>query len=129
MFNFRKIAKIQTLASPLYEGRKQLETEEIIGEVLTIDEFSKAFITEDGMIKEYGVLTFKEQPGYFYNTGLSFSNIIDAWIAGFGDESVDIYDRIEMSNEAYRESGDEIRVKFSETKTKGGNNFTKVEIL
>ena len=129
MFDFRKIAQTQTSASPLHAGREKLDTEKIIGETLTIEEFSKAFITEKGEVKEFGVVTFREYPGYYYNTGVSFSGIIDAWISGFGDEDDDIWDRINESNAAYQASGDDIRVRFTETRTKGGNNFTKVDIF
>lgn len=129
MFDFRKIAQNQTSASPLHAGREQLDTNEVIGDVLTIEEFSKAFITEKGVVKDFGVVTFKERPGYYYNTGTAFSNIIDAWIAGFGEFDDDIWDRIDEANAAYQASGDEIKVRFTETRTKTGNNFTKVDIL
>lgn len=129
-FDFKKAAQKEVSLSEIMVGREKLSTEEVIGRELTIDAFDFApkfdndgnrIIDEStGEVDEFGVITFVEEPGKYYCVGSVFTKVCKAWAAGFATT--------EEASKALKESGG-VKVKFSPSKTKKGNNLTAVEIL
>lgn len=129
-FDFKKTAMENTLLSPLMVNRKKLDTDDIIGKELTITAFGFApkfdqngnpsIIQETGEVDTFGVVVFKEHPENYYCVGAVFTKVCKAWAAEF--------DSTETASEALEKSGG-VRVRFTASKTKKGNNLTAVEIL
>lgn len=129
-FNFKQVAQENTLLSAIMVGKTKLETEEIIGKELTIIGFdfapkfdqsgNRVVNSETGEVDTFGVVVFKEYPDRYYCVGAVFTKVCHAWEAGFNSPA-------EASEALAAEGG--VRVKFSNSKTKKGNNLTAVEIL
>lgn len=129
-FNFKKVAQENILLSPIMAGKKKLETDEIINKELTIIgfDFAPKFdkdgtpIVNDltGELDTFGVVTFKEHPDAYYCVGSVFTKVCRAWVSEFSCAA--------EASDALEESGG-VRVRFSPSKTKKGNNLTAVEIL
>lgn len=130
-FNFKKSAQEETLLSPVMVGRDKLDTDDIIDRELTIVEFGFApkfdqtgnrIVDETtGEIESFGVVVFAEMPDKYYCVGTVFSKVCRAWAAGFDN------DPAKASAALAQEGG--VRVRFTPSKTKKGNNLTAVEIL
>lgn len=128
--NFKKVAQENTLLSAIMVGRDKLETEEVINKELTIvafdfapkfDQTGNPVVDEKtGEVDTFGVVVFKEMPEKYYCVGAVFTKVCRAWAAPF--ESVK-----EASEVLTAEGG--VKVKFTPSKTKKGNNLTAVEIL
>ena len=131
MFDFKQAAQKETALSRIMVGRKKLETEEIINKELTIvgfdfapkfDEYGKRIVDDStGEQDEFGVVVFKEYPDAYYSVGTVFTKVCKAWASEFGG------DAISASEELSKYGG--VRVRFSPSRTKRGNNLTAVEIL
>lgn len=129
-FDFKKIAQENVSLSPIMVGRDKLDTEDVINKVLTIVEFGFApkfdkdgnplVDQSTGEIDTFGVVVFKEIPNKYYCVGTVFTKVCKAWAAGF--------DSSEEASSALESEGG-VKVKFSPSKTKKGNNLTAVEIL
>lgn len=128
-FNFKKVAQENTLLSPIMVGRTKLDTDDIIGQELTIvafdfapkfDQKGSPVTTDTGEIDTFGVVVFKEHPGAYYCVGAVFTKVCHAWAASFSSPQ-------EASEALAAEGG--VRVRFTHGKTKKGNNLTSVEIL
>lgn len=128
-FDFKKIAQESTLLSAIMAGKEKLETEEILDQELTIVgfDFAPKFdqagnpVTDDmGVVDTFGVVVFAEYPDKYYCVGAVFTKVCHAWAAGFKSPQ-------EASAALAAEGG--VKVKFSASKTKKGNNLTAVEIL
>lgn len=129
-FDFKKAAQEATLLSPVMVGRDKLETDDVLGRELTIVEFGFApkFDKEGnvmrepdtGEVDEFGVVVFKEMEKSYYCVGTVFTKVCKTWAAAF--ESTE-----EASKALSNEGG--IKVKFTQGRTKKGNNLTQVEIL
>lgn len=129
-FDFKKAAQEQTLLSPIMVDREKLETEEVIDKPLTIigfdfapkfDKAGKPIIDPDtGEVDTFGVVIFNEMPGKYYCVGTVFTKVCHIWAAGFASPQ-------EASEALLNEGG--VKVKFSNGKTKAGNNLTRVDIL
>lgn len=119
--NFKAIAENELTLSHLMNGRQQLKTEDVIGRSLTINAFDMVCATIKGEEKNFCVVTFSELPDNYYNGGALLYKMCSAWAAACGGD-------IEVASEALRKSGG-VQVKFSETKTKSGNNLTSIEII
>lgn len=129
-FNFKQAAQETTLLSPIMVGRDKLETEDILGKELTIvgfnfapkfDEKGKPIIDDStGAVDEFGVVVFAEYPDSYYCVGTVFTKVCKTWEAAFSSPE-------EASEVLASEGG--VKVKFTSSKTKKGNNLTAVEIL
>lgn len=128
-FNFKKVAQENTLLSAIMAGKEKLETDEILGKELTIvgfdfapkfDQQGNRVANEMGEVDTFGVVVFAEYPDKYYCVGSVFTKVCHAWSAGFKSPQ-------EASAALAAEGG--VKVKFSASKTKKGNNLTAVEIL
>ena len=129
-YNFRKTAQDSTLLCKLMSGKKKLETKDVIGKTLTVTRFDFAPkfdqsgnpVVDDSTGEQdvFGVITFKENDGY-YCVGTVFTKVCKMWAADFGG------DQNEASDVLEKQGG--VKVKFTEGKTKRGNNLVNVEIL
>ena len=126
MFSFKKIAQETVSLSRLHAGRQQLDTNEIVGQTLTVDEFDLARMVDSKTNEEkiFAVLTFKEKPGFYYNGGFVLTRIIETFAAQFDGD-------VEAASEAYNMNADNdpVMVRATETKTKNNNNLVSIEIL
>lgn len=130
MSNFKQIAQEVTLLSPIMLGRDKLETEEVTGKELTVigfdfapkfDKSGSPIVDPDtGEAEVFGVITFSELPDKYYCVGTVFTKVCQAWAAP--------YDSAEEASAALASEGG-VRVRFTPSKTKKGNNLTAVEIL
>ena len=129
-FNFKQVAQENTLLSAIMVDKEKLETEQVINKELTIiafdfaPKFDKAgnrIIDPDtGEVDEFGVVVFAEIPDHYYCVGAVFTKVCKAWVSAFESAA-------EASEALAAEGG--VRVKFTPSKTKKGNNLTAVEIL
>lgn len=128
-FNFKQVAQENTLLSAIMVGKEKLETEDILDKELTIigfdfapkfDQQGKPVVNDYGEVDTFGVVVFAEHPDKYYCVGAVFTKVCHAWSAGFDSPQ-------EASAALAAEGG--VRVKFSASKTKKGNNLTAVDIL
>ena len=129
-FNFKQVAQENTLLSAIMVGKEKLETEQVINKELTIIAFdfapkfdqagSRIIDPNTGEVDEFGVVVFKEIPDHYYCVGAVFTKVCKAWASAFESAA-------EASKALAAEGG--VRVKFTPSKTKKGNNLTAVEIL
>ena len=129
-FDFKKVAQENTLLSAIMVGKEKLETDEIINKELTIIgfDFAPKFdqagnpVVDDktGEVDTFGVVVFAEFPDKYYCVGAGFTKVCHAWSSGFTSPE-------EASAALSAEGG--VKVKFTPSKTKKGNNLTAVEIL
>lgn len=131
-FDFRKSAQSATQLCELMAGREKLTTEEVIdaGELtITAFDFAPKFDQNGqpvcdpytGEHDTFGVVVFKEHPDRYYSVGTVFTKVCKAWAAQFGGSA-------EAASVELGKSGG-VRVRFSDGKTKRGNNLVNVEIL
>lgn len=129
-FDFKKTAQQETALSDIMVGREKLSTDEITGQDLTIVAFDFApkftkegkriVDPETGEQDEFGVVVFKEYPAYYYSVGTIFTKICKVWAASFPSAK-------EASAELQASGG--VKVRFTASKAKNGNNLTTVDIL
>lgn len=130
-FNFKKVAQEVTLLSPIMVGKTKLETDEILNKELTIIGFDFAPKFDDktglpvvddttGEIDTFGVVVFSEMPNQYYCVGTVFTKVCRAWSSEFNNPE-------EASEALLAEGG--VKVRFTQSKTKRGNNLTAVEIM
>ena len=129
-FNFKQVARETNVLSPIMLDKEKLETEDVINKELTIvgfdfapkfDEWGNRMVDPNtGEVDEFGVVVFAELPGYYYCVGAVFTKVCKAWASAFNST-------VEASEALATEGG--VRVKFTPSKTKKGNNLTAVEIL
>lgn len=128
-FNFKQVAQENTLLSAIMAGKEKLETEDILDKELTIvafdfapkfDQQGNPVVNENGEVDTFGVVVFAEHPDKYYCVGAVFTKVCHAWETGFASPQ-------EASAALAAEGG--VKVKFSASKTKKGNNLTAVEIL
>lgn len=128
-FDFKKAAQENTLLCRLMVGREKLDTDDIIDKELTIigfdfapkfDREGNAIVDENGQADVFGVVIFNELPSSYYCVGTVFTKVCKAWAAPFAT--------VEEASDALAVEGG-VKVKFTASKTKKGNNLTAVEIL
>lgn len=129
-FNFKQVAQENTLLSAIMVGKEKLETEQVINKELTIIAFdfapkfdqagNRIIDSNTGEVDEFGVVVFAEMPDHYYCVGAVFTKVCKAWASAFKSAA-------EASEALAAEGG--VRVKFTPSKTKKGNNLTAVEIL
>ena len=123
-FNFKKVANDELSLSPLMDGRDKVETDELYGKELTVVAFD--FITttdKDGESKTYPVVNFEEMPNKFYLGGALLAKVFQAWA-----NAPEFNGDVEECSAALAESGG-VKFRFSKTKTRSGNNLTKIEVV
>lgn len=129
-FNFKQAAQEVTLLSPIMMNREKLDTEDVINKELTITAFDFApkfdkdgnpiIDQSTGEIDTFGVVVFSEMPDKYYCVGSVFTKVCHAWAAPFSS--------VKEASEALESEGG-VKVRFSPSKTKRGNNLTAVEII
>lgn len=119
--DFRKIASKELSLSPLMANRDQIQTSDLLGQTVTVTNFDFAHITDKGEEKVFPVLLFAEHPDKYYNGGCLLSKMCEAWTAEFDGD-------VEAASIALEDSGG-VRIKFTATKTKSGNNLTSITVL
>lgn len=130
VFDFKKAAQETTLLSPIMVGKEKLETDDVINKELTIvafdfapkfDEKGRPIVDPStGEADTFGVVVFSEIPDHYYCVGTVFTKVCHVWEAAF--------DSAEEASEALASEGG-VRVRFTPSRTKKGNNLTAVEIL
>ena len=129
-FNFKQAAQESTLLCKLMQGREKLDTKDVVGKELTIMafDFAPKFDQDGNMVADpqtgeqdvFGVVVFKEIEGY-YCVGTVFTKVCKVWASEYeGDVET-------ASGDLAKQGG--VLVRFSEGKTKRGNNLVNVEIL
>lgn len=128
-FNFKKAAQESILLSAIMVNKEKLETDDVIDKELTIVAFDfapkftqdgKQILDDNGNPETFGVVVFKEYPDCYYCVGAVFTKVCKAWCAEFEGP-------VEASAALAQSGG--VKVKFSLSRTKKGNNLTKVDIL
>lgn len=119
--SFREIAVNELSLSPLMAGRDQIKTDDLIGKTVTVEAFDFATITDKGVEKTFPVLLLAEYPDNYYNGGTLLSKLCAAWAAEFDGDVV-------AASEALNEEGG-VKLKFTATKTKSGNNLTAIDVI
>lgn len=120
MFNFRESAMNSTLLSALQNNRAKISTEDLIERFpdgITVNAFD--FATVQG--KTFAVVTFLEDDGMYYNGGTVLTKMCLAWAAGFDGDP-------ESASIALGKAGG-VKLKFTEAKTKNGNNVTTITVV
>lgn len=106
-----------TIESVLAAG-KQLKTEEIVNEVLTIDraEFRDAVDEATGVCSTFPIVTFMEYPGSYYNAGTLLQKNVEAWASVAGDNPEEDKTLPNLNEEFQREGGPQIIIYRKEGK-------------
>ncbi len=130
-FNFKQVAQESTLLCKLMQNREKLETDEVVGQDLTIIafDFAPKFDSEGNRVADpetgeqdtFGVVVFAEYPDRYYNVGTVFTKVCKNWAEGFSGDA-------EAASSALEKSGG-VKVRFNMTRTKKGNNLVAVDIL
>lgn len=103
--------------SRLCVNREKLETDDVIGEVLTIEDCDLAQdVTIGGELKTFSVYTFREYPGKFMYGGLKLTQICP--------------DLIEIANNENKAIADlEVQIVLKAVRTKSNNDFVDVQFI
>lgn len=120
MFNFRESAMNSTLLSALQNNREKMSTEELINafpDGITVNAFDFATVQD----KTFAVVTFSEDDGRYYNGGTVLTKMCLNWAAGFAGDP-------EAASTALAKAGG-VKLKFTEAKTKNGNNVTTITVV
>lgn len=120
MFNFRESAMNSTLLSVLQNNREKISTEGLIERFpggITVNAFDFATVQD----KTFAVVTFLEDDGMYYNGGTVLTKMCLAWAAGFDGDP-------ESASVALGKAGG-VKLKFTEAKTKNGNNVTTITVV
>ena len=120
MFNFRESAINSTLLSALQNNRNKISTEEIISSFpdgITVNAFDFATVQD----KTFAVVTFSEDDSRYYNGGTVLTKMCLNWAAGFAGDP-------EAASTALAKAGG-VKLKFTESKTKNGNNVTTITVV
>lgn len=120
MFDFRKAALDSTMLSSLQNDREKISTHDLIQQFpdgITVNAFDFATIDD----KSFAVVTFNEDDTKYYNGGTVLSKMCVAWAAGFAGDP-------EAASTALAKAGG-VKLKFTEAKTKNGNNVTTITVV
>lgn len=103
--------------SRLCVNREKLETDDVIGEVLTIEDCDLAQdVTIGGELKTFSVYTFREYPGKFMYGGLKLTQICP--------------DLLEIANNENKAIADlEVQIVLKAVRTKSNNDFVDVQFI
>ena len=117
---FASIARKETTLSPIMEGKERITIDDVINNYpdgVTIDGFDMISTSGDS----YPVLTFKEDKDKFLFGGAIMNNICHGWLEHFEGD-------VETANSALVSAGG-VKIRFTKSKTKSGNNITLPEII
>ena len=120
MFNFRESAMNSTLLSALQNNRAKISTDGLIERFpdgITVNAFDFATVQD----KTFAVVTFLEDDGMYYNGGTVLTKMCLAWAAAFDGDP-------ESASIALAKAGG-VKLKFTEAKTKNGNNVTTITVV
>lgn len=130
-FNFKQAAQEATVLCKLMQGREKLDTQDVVGKDLTIIafDFAPKFDQQGNPVVDmatgeqdvFGVVVFKEYPDNYYNVGTVFTKVAKTWAEEYKGDTV------QASVDLAAQGG--VSVRFSEGKTKRGNNLVNVEII
>lgn len=103
--------------SRLCVGREKLETSDVVGEALTIEDADVAAdVMIDGELTTFSVYTFKEYPGKFMYGGMKLTNIAP--------------DLIDIAKREKKTIADlDIQIILKSVRAKNGNTFTDVQFV
>lgn len=119
--DFRAIAAKTLSLSDLMAGREKINTEDLIGQTVTVSEFDFATVEDKGNKKTFPVLIFAEYPNRYYCGGTLLNKMCIAWAAEYdGDVAA-------ASNDLADSGG--VQIRFSAGKTKSGNNLTNIDVI
>ena len=118
---FREIAAKTLSLSDLMAGREKINTDDLIGQTVTIKEFDFATVTDKGEEKTFPVLLFAEHPDKYYCGGTLLNKMCLAWAAEFDGD-------VSAASAALSDEGG-VKVKFSSGRTKTGNNITNISVI
>ena len=121
---FKAIASRSLSASVLMENREKVDTSDVVGKNLTIEDFDIVeYVDGEGKNVHYAVVIFAEMPDKYYQGGYVLTRMIDDIVEDFDN-------LLEEAREQYSvASNDRICIRLTESKTKGGKNLTKVEVI
>lgn len=119
--NMKNIAMNTMLFSRLQAGREKIETDQVLGQTLTIIAFDFATINDHGTEKVYPIVIFEELPDKFLNGGALLNKLCKAWAEEFDGDP-------EAASEALQEEGG-VPVRFGTRRSASGNTYTTVEIM
>lgn len=120
MFNFRESAMNSTLLSTLQNNREKITTDDLVAKYpdgITVNAFDFATVQD----KTFAVVTFTEDDTKYYNGGTVLTKMCLAWAAGFDGDP-------ESASVALTKCGG-VKLKFSLSKTKNGNNVTTITVV
>lgn len=122
--NFAEIARKETTLSPLLNGRKTINTDEIIrnypnGITVTDFDFIKS-TNKAGETESYPVLCFAEDNTKAFFGGTVMSNICWAWVDAYAGD-------VKAASDDLHATGG-VHVRFAKTRTKNGNTVTSVTV-
>lgn len=125
MNKFELLAKESFNSCPLMENREKIGTNAIIADNpngITIDGFDMIVSTDQktGEEVKYCIITYKEQPEYYYLGGSALTQVIEKWIDTYKGE-------IELANEELKKCGG-CKLKLELVRTKRGNNYVKISM-
>ena len=124
MNKFELLAKESFNSCPLMENREKIGTNAIIVDNpngITIDGFDLIESRDQsGKDVKYCIITYKEQPEYYYLGGEALTKIIEKWIEAYKGE-------IELANEDLKKSGG-CKLKLELVRTKRGNNYVRISM-
>lgn len=130
-FSFKQAAQESTLLCKLMQNREKLETKDVVGKELTVIgfDFAPKFDADGNRVADpdtgeqdmFGVLIFEELPENYYCVGTVFTKVCKVWAAAYSGDA-------ESASAALAKEGG-VKVRFSEGKTKRGNNLVNVEII
>lgn len=125
MGRFKQTAQESMILSRLHKDKESADTALVASKSkqsgLTVEDFDMVQ-RDDGV--SYAVFTFKELPGYYYNTGIVGTKLVMAWTDMVGGD-------VEDAADAYKKEDDPIKLRFKEEKCKTDKtkNVTTVEVL
>lgn len=115
----KEIAKkaLESTLSDLFEGREKIDTEDLLEQDLTIDDFDMVEYDETS----FPVFTFKEYPGRVYSGGHMLKKMVTDITEACGD--------LDRARDIYQKDKDKIVVNMKLTRTKKNkNSFVQVTL-
>lgn len=119
--NFNEQAAQSIQLSELHNNREKLDSNDIVGRELTIEDFDLAEMDDD---TSFAVFHFKEYPNHYYNGGLVLTKMVNRWVEAYGS--------IADARDDYKNSTDDELVKIRLTATrakKSNNNLFTVDVI
>lgn len=125
MNRFETLAKESFNQCPLMDNREKISTNAIIADNpngITIDGFDLIVHNDPKTGKEvkYCIVTYKEEPEYYYLGGQALTQIVESWIEEYKGD-------IEHANKDLKEDGG-CKLKLELIRTKRGNNYVRISM-